>query len=360
MTDADRRIHAPEELPTGVSLPASPSFVIVGTPRSGTTLVQRLASELPGVCVPPETHFFDKFVIGLTKRRRFPLERGELSEELREYLALDTSSQLPLDASAVVETLGGRCESPLHLFSAIVKTLAAGAAICGEKTPDHLHWWRPLARSLPQLRIVAVVRDPRAVVASNRNMPWGRHPHGFLAEFWRLGAQDVAMLCASLPAERRLLLCYEDVVRRPHDARRRIGRLLGISDDGAADLDPSAAAALYQPREWWKEKVREPVSGRWVDNWRTELSSAEVRDIEAICQLEMQAFRYEASTGTPVTTLQPAVEEQRRLWRTWLGWTRVEVAQYERRFVGLRGAAQAGPARAARRTARRACGPARQ
>lgn len=44
-----------------MDLPA-PAFLIVGTPRSGTTLVQRLASELPGVAIPPETHFFSLFV----------------------------------------------------------------------------------------------------------------------------------------------------------------------------------------------------------------------------------------------------------------------------------------------------------
>jgi hypothetical protein len=104
--------------------PSPPSFLIVGSPRSGTTLVQRLASELPGVHVPPETHFFDTFVAGLMERRAFPLDRRALEEELDEYLALPTSSQLPLDPSAVVTVLGGRCDSPLELFAAIVETLA--------------------------------------------------------------------------------------------------------------------------------------------------------------------------------------------------------------------------------------------
>ena len=41
---------------------ADVSFLMVGTPRSGTTLLQRLACELPGVGMPPETHFFDYVV----------------------------------------------------------------------------------------------------------------------------------------------------------------------------------------------------------------------------------------------------------------------------------------------------------
>ena len=38
--------------------PAELSFLVVGTARSGTTLVQRLCCELPRVWVPGETHFW--------------------------------------------------------------------------------------------------------------------------------------------------------------------------------------------------------------------------------------------------------------------------------------------------------------
>src|SRR5262245_51226417 len=57
-------------------------FLIVGTPRSGTTLVQRLATELPGVRVPPETHFFPHFGSDLIKRTSFPLDAGGIEREV--------------------------------------------------------------------------------------------------------------------------------------------------------------------------------------------------------------------------------------------------------------------------------------
>jgi len=48
-----------------------PHFAIVGSPRSGTTLVQRLCCELEGVVVPYETHFFSAYLP--VCRPRFPL-----------------------------------------------------------------------------------------------------------------------------------------------------------------------------------------------------------------------------------------------------------------------------------------------
>jgi len=53
-----------------------PDFLIVGSARSGTTLVQRLACELPGVAMPPETHFFDIFL-----RRLLPVAPQILADE---------------------------------------------------------------------------------------------------------------------------------------------------------------------------------------------------------------------------------------------------------------------------------------
>jgi hypothetical protein len=203
-----------------------PAFLIAGTPRSGTTLVQRLACELPGVRVPPETHFFSLFARGLTKRRRFPLEGDALREELDSFARLDTSRSFQLEPHALMERLGGRCETVVQLFGVIVRHLARDADVCGEKTTDHLLWWRPLSRALPRLKLVAVVRDPRSVVASNLAVPWGMTSHVVLAERWAADQREVAQARAELGSKRCLILRYEDVVAAPTEARARISALL--------------------------------------------------------------------------------------------------------------------------------------
>ena len=74
----------------GISPPGSLRFVIIGTARSGTTLVQRLCAELPGVWVPPETHFWD-----LADRARhyfeFPL-RGRSRAEFVDWMMISAGS----------------------------------------------------------------------------------------------------------------------------------------------------------------------------------------------------------------------------------------------------------------------------
>ena len=85
-------------VPTG-DVPASTAgprvrFLVVGSPRSGTTLVQRLACEIPGVRMPAETHFFSQFATGLLARRSFPLTGEALVDEIGRFASLDSSRGL--------------------------------------------------------------------------------------------------------------------------------------------------------------------------------------------------------------------------------------------------------------------------
>jgi hypothetical protein len=136
--------------------------MVVGSARSGTTLVQRLACELPGVAMPPETHFFDMFAEGLLRRGRPPFGPARIADEVAAWASLPELRDVDIDPRAVVLNLDGHCAGVADLFDGIVRTLVGDAACYGEKTPNHLYWWRPLSGAFPSLKFVAVVRDPRA------------------------------------------------------------------------------------------------------------------------------------------------------------------------------------------------------
>ena len=69
-------------------------FLVVGSPRSGTTLLQRLSCEIEGVRMPPETHFFSDFVWGLVHRAKFPLPMPDLRKEIERFAV----STIPRDS----------------------------------------------------------------------------------------------------------------------------------------------------------------------------------------------------------------------------------------------------------------------
>jgi Sulfotransferase family len=276
-------------------------FLVVGSPRSGTTLVQRLACEIPGVAMPPETHFFSDFAWDLVRRHEFPLGGAELRDEIARFAALDNARGLGIDPDAILEDLGGRSDSVYGLFDEITRLLAGPAEVWGEKTPGHLWWWRPISVAAPWMRFVVVVRDPRAVVASLLSMPWqagidmelweGRlHAlHAGLAGKWAFDQEVAAALLEELSPDRALLLRYEDLVSDPDRARTGIAKLLGRS---TSDDLQQAPTSMVHPWEHWKQRAMQDVSSDRVESWRADLGERRAADVAWICRRQMARFGY--------------------------------------------------------------------
>lgn len=265
------------------------SFLIVGTPRSGTTLVQRLACEIPGVAVPPETHFLYFFAADLYRRRRFPLDGAALRDEIALYLDLDNSRDLAVDPDAVAADLGERCDSILDLFAALVRHLAGPAEVYGEKTPAHIVWWERLSTASPDMRFVVVVRHPAAVVASWIEA-WPHESWAAAAERWRLDQQRAMEMTRVLGPRRVLLLRFEDVVADPATTRARLAAFLG--QETPAHPEPPRRR-LYLPWETWKERSLDEVDPARAEAWRDALAPDQVINIARMCREGMTAFGYE-------------------------------------------------------------------
>lgn len=266
----------------------APTFMIMGTARSGTTLVQRLAAELPGVAVPPETHFFSHFARPLLDSGRLPLAGGDLRAALVEYTQIPSCRGLDLDVGAVVERLEGRAASVWELFAAIVGTLAGPAEVVGEKTPDHLLWWRPITQVWPELRLVLVVRDPRAVVASNLGVPFGMSSPLLLAERWVADVRLVRLATEELGG-RALLVRYEDVVADPSGTRGQLAEHLGV--DVLAPGVP--AAPRYLEWEAWKGRVDQAITPERVSSWTGSLSAPVAALVTDVCRGAMPGLGYD-------------------------------------------------------------------
>src|SRR6185369_13674433 len=101
------------------------------------------------------------YAVNLVRRNGFPLSEDRLDEELATYLGVYEAyagHALPLDTMKVKAVLDHTCESAAALFAGIVRSLALPAAIVGEKTPDHIRWWRPISAAMPNAKFVFVVR----------------------------------------------------------------------------------------------------------------------------------------------------------------------------------------------------------
>ena len=161
---------------------SGPIFV-VGVPRSGTTLVSSVLSKHSSIHISPETHYLahdwrtnrhlnlsnrrdrSDFIDGLISGRRFR-SLNIPADKLRERFIEDDSANFR------------------SIFDYLMSFQAreAGKPISGEKTPGHYEHIGDLLSWYPAGRVIFVLRDPRAVVASVIDDPIWKSPRHFSRE----------------------------------------------------------------------------------------------------------------------------------------------------------------------------------
>lgn len=300
---------------------AIPAFLIVGSPRSGTTLVQRLACELPGVWVPYETHFFSQYVIRRIHHLEFPMSGPKLIDEIQAWQRTPSVQQIPISAEEVAAELGGRAASLWEIFGAIVRVMSPPErVILGEKTPDHVRWAPLLLRCIDDLKVIAVVRDPRDVVRSTYDVPFRSWPIEVQVERWKCEQRLIARASVRFGPERWLTLRYEDVVVDPAGTRRVIGAFLGVSEMASSTRVSFQDIAL--PWESWKRAATKAITTTRRFAWRRELDPSVAALVEALARREMRRFAYpvharRTEAARRIATLSPGaqygrVKERRR------------------------------------------------
>lgn len=153
-----------------------------------------------------------------------------------------------------------------------------------------------LARSFPEGQFLLVVRDPRAVAASNNVQETEQYPWTFLARQWR----KLAILSWAYDRDPELtdrvhLIRYEDLVQSPRDTVTEICSFLDIDLDERV-LDPSNFVDGHGD-QWLQNTSYEEGGASFntdsVDKWRGVLTKSETAFIEQCCLPSMAEFAYE-------------------------------------------------------------------
>lgn len=161
-------------------------FFIVGSPRSGTTLLQLLLDAHPDVAIPPESHIYRVFTPLMPRY-------GDLSAEanLRRFaddLVADVWIKAwKLDVTGAELVREASRPGRAGVVDALLRRYAAahGAKRWGEKTPYHVSFLPQIMADFPNARIIHLVRDGRDVLESRRRMVWGPKSALGVARQWK-------------------------------------------------------------------------------------------------------------------------------------------------------------------------------
>lgn len=204
--------------------------VIVGAPRSGTTLLRFMLDAHPGLAIPPETGFLPS-VAELPE----PVQPDGLHSLITSYHPdLPGWNDFGISADVYRHQLYG-----LRPFSAsegvreFYRLYAAdhGKSRYGDKTPTYCQHMPALQNLLPEAHFIHIIRDGRDVALSLRNMWFGPgRDMTTLGAYWSGLVQTARTVAASL--RRYLEVRYEALIHDPEGELRTICAFLHLDFDG--------------------------------------------------------------------------------------------------------------------------------
>jgi len=257
-----------------------PPFFIVGSERSGTTMLRLMLNRHSRLAVPPESHFIVPIHAAAC---------GGPPPGMREFLdALSSEMRFrewELPIHLVESAIGAGPKTWAELFSGPYRAYAAarGKQRWGDKTPGHAARLGTLETIFGEgIQVLHIVRDGRDVAASLREMPWARADVLDAARRWRrdvLAAQAFGR-CAG--PERYHEIAYERLTSDPETILRGICRFLEEPfEERMLRFFEDAGTEVPGHRQAWHRRTQQPVDSAAVGRWKRDLSRGEVALFES-------------------------------------------------------------------------------
>jgi hypothetical protein len=272
--------------------------IVLGCPRSGTTMLQVMLHAHHRLSVAPETrHLLPAY----RQRLHFGnLEDASNRRALGEFIVAERSfGKLGLDARETVERVVAGPPTVGSAIGIVLKMYAErfGRPRWGDKRPTYYRDLDFVMRLFPDAQIVQIVRDPRDCVASLKRMPWWNRTSHVSVLAWA-GSID----CTEAAARRWPVtqVRYERLVGDAEPELRKLCAALAEEYDPAMAAPELLAETVVPERRWHRTLRGSPLTTARIGRWRSELEPWEVQLCEAVLGGRMGRLGYELSgAGRP-------------------------------------------------------------
>jgi hypothetical protein len=272
---------------------------ITGTYRSGTTILSRMLDAHPELNIAYDSvNYFRWFI----KTDRPSSDYKDIVHEVgdrvleRYGVSLDCK-RIIVNILKVNETIEHK-----HIYSSIMNEyMSYSKKRWGEKTVLE---WTSIPKFLnmfPKGKALHIVRDPRDVVSSYKNMTFELGDRYLDAVFACMHSMDTANeYMSSLAKEKYYLVSYESLIIEPENELKKICKFLEINyDDQIMDsenyVDNQGEKLTLKTQSSYADSNKPPL-GRWKDK----LNNVEVAFIEGFLYDQMRLFKYKTSDSSSV------------------------------------------------------------
>ena len=267
-------------------------FFIVGSARSGTTLLRMMLNAHPEVAVPPESRFVvelyssdevrvDDFLSRLGSHRRW-ISWDTPIEDVRAQLAGMSTVAYP----AAIEAA----------FMAFAQS--RNKKRYGDKTPRYIEHLPLLARLWPNAKFVHLVRDGREVALSYADVPFGPNTVAKAAALWRERVTLGMKQGRPLGPERYAELRYERLLENPREEVEGLCTFLDLDFDPAMlDYSEYARSEVLDRARLYNPNVTRSITK--TRSWDEQMPRSQVEVFEAIAGDTLAELGYERLFAAP-------------------------------------------------------------
>lgn len=282
-----------------------PPIFVIGTQRSGTTLLRLMLASHRDICIPPESMFF----VRLEKKYGDALDLSSQVEAFMSDLYADYKfrewnvEERLLRQNLSRDGLLSYSEAVSIVYETFRQQFDPAARIWGDKNPDYVFSVDTVLRHFPNARIIHIIRDVRAVynsvnaVAMLDHGPPLRHQMRLVTSRW----SQVVSIEDKYKQDRRLYsVRYEDLVSSPRQTLAGIcswlcldfdAHMLRFHEEGAnRHLVPARALRVHQ-------MTLQPVASERANAWMDELSMSDIEALEFLNLRNMRELGYVRITG---------------------------------------------------------------
>lgn len=277
---------------------------IVGMPRSGTSLLSEILNVHPNIALVRETAYISFWS---QIAHNFELRNQQDFENVWQVFAHSHHvHRMGVDIDAVKEAL---LRMPTRNLKDIHETLLRayatqrGATCWGEKNPLYELHLPTIFSWYPDARVIFLIRDPRAVIASLRGAPWSHGSTCLHATEYRRSHEA---LLRYRNDSRVHAVHYEDLIVNTEAVLRSICEHIGqpfcehmLNHNEHKNGDYRVGEIKFIRDMQWLMKhihdVQSPVHSDALEKWRTDLSPRHIATVEHMLAEQMRNLGYERS-----------------------------------------------------------------
>jgi len=267
-----------------IEIKNKPPIFIVGCQRSGTSFLYRAMSEVLDIGIGRDNTLFLNLYRGIA-------QYGDLSQDENLWKLLSEIEASPvfkkrfkglhINNEDFIDALEKREYPDIVRSIYAYWALKQGKTRWGGKTPDYTAQLTPLARLLPDVKIIHVVRDGRDVALSLFERPWGPKDIYVAARYWKarvlLGAAG-----KELPEGRFYEIQYESFLAEPEEHFKKLLKFVEVDD-----------LAMKNTMQRFSEKVAPKIMSNNSFKWKKKMRASAIRVFEVVAGDELKRFGYE-------------------------------------------------------------------